>query len=110
MTAERFHYKMIIFLNEYRDHLLFLKSNKAVTHHCDIVNEFINYLYNLHLISDLGQITVSIANSKFHNHYKKISKEVVSKESVKNILREFFIFINGKYSVTNETLMKGLKK
>lgn len=110
MTSKRFHDKMVIHLNEYRDNLILIKSNEKVISNCAIVNEFINYLHDQHLISDYEQITVSIANSKFHNHYEKRSKKVISKQTIKYILHEFFIFVYEKYGIKNDKLMNGLKR
>lgn len=110
MTAKVFHHKMVVYLEEYQEYLLLVKSNGTAISHCSIIHEFLNYLYNYHLISCVDQITVSMANSKFHADFKRRNKEVISKEKMKQILQGYFIFLNGKYKVKNEKLMRGLEK
>jgi hypothetical protein len=109
MSAKRFQNKMALHLDEYQIYLLGKSSGTAVSH-CSIINEFINYLYNQHLIVDVSQITVSIANSKFLADFKRKNKEIISKETMKEILKGFFTFIYEKYGVQNDTLMRGLEK
>ncbi len=110
MNARAFHNKMASYLEEYQEYLLLVKSNGTAVSHYSILYEFINYIYNYHLITDIDQITVSMANSKFQAEFKRHNKEEISKESMKNILKGFFIFIYGKYGINNEKLMKGLTK
>lgn len=110
MTAKGFHDKMVRYLNEYQEHLLLSKANGTPISHCYIIQEFINYLYNYHLISGIDQITVSMANSKFLSHFKKRNDEAISTELMKSVLKDFFFFISKKYEIKNEKLMKGLGK
>jgi hypothetical protein len=110
MTPKRFHDDMATFLDEYRDHLLLVKPNETAISPCSIINEFINYLYRDHLISGFDQITVSIVNSKFNSKYNRLNKDVISKQTMKNILKGFFTFLHGKHGIKNEKLMRGLEK
>ena len=107
MTAKRFHDNMVGYLDEYQEYLLLVKSNATAVSNCSIIHEFINYIFNHHLVSAIDLITVSIANSKFHDHYKKQNREVISKDEMKKILKEFFVFLHGKYWIKNDKLMKG---
>lgn len=110
MTARTFHDKMVAYLYEYQEYLLLVKSNGTAISHYTILHEFINYLYGYHLISNLDQITVSMANSKFRADYKRRNPEVIDKETMQKIIKGFFIFLYGKYGIKNEKLMKGLDK
>lgn len=110
MTVKSFHNKMVCYLEEYQEYLLLVKSNGEAVSHCSILHEFINYLYNYHLVSGIEQITVSMANSKFQTDFKRKNKEVIDKETTKLILKGYFVFVNGKYGIKNEKLMKGLEK
>lgn len=109
MTAKGFHDKMVRYLNTYQEHLLLTKATTSISH-CYIIQEFINYLYNYHLISGIDQITVSMANSKFQSHFKKRNDEAISTELLKSVLKDFFVFLSKKYEIENEKLMKGLEK
>lgn len=108
MSAKRFHDKMVEYLDEYQKFLL-VKQNGTGASHCDIIHQFVNYLFNYHLVSCFEQITVSMANSKFLTLYKRQNKELIEKVTMKNILNGFFTFIYGKYGIINPKLMKGLK-
>lgn len=108
MSAKAFHDKMVKCLDEYQDYLLLIKSNGIAVSHCSIIHEFINYLYNQHLISSIDQVSVSIANSKFYAFFSRKNKGRISKETLKKILNDFFVFVFGKYGIKNEKLMKGL--
>ena len=70
----------------------------------------INYIYNHHLVSSIDQITVSMANSKFYADFKRRRNEDISKEQMKYILRDFFVFIDERHSIRNEKLMKNWEK
>ena len=107
MSAQKFHAKMVNYLDEYQQYLLFIKSDCTAAAHVDIVHRFINYLYNHYLISSVYQITVSIANSKFLADYNRKNKAQVPKEMMKDILNGFFVFVYGKHGIKNEKLMKG---
>ena|ERR1035437_7497570 len=109
MSAKVFHDKMVKCLDEYQDYLLLVKSNGTAVSHCSIIHEFINYLHNHHLISSIDQISVSIANSKFYAFFSRKNKEYISKETLKKILNDFFVFIFGKHGIKNEKLMRGFK-
>lgn len=110
MTARTFHYKMVCYLAEYQKYLLLVKYSEDDLSQCSIVHEFINYLYNYHLVSGFDQITVSMANSKFRADYKRQNKELITEEIMKKILKNFFVFLNYKYGIKNEKLMRGLEK
>lgn len=110
MTPKRFHDNMVNFLDEYRDYLSLLKFNEAGISHCSVIHEFINYLYNDHLISGFDQISVSIANSKYHTQYNRFNKDVISKQAMKNILKGFFTFLYEKHGIKNEKLIRGLER
>lgn len=85
-----------------------MEHYRTMVSHRDIIHEFIEYLFGQHLISDLNQITVSIANSKFLAKYKqKYQDEVISNGEVKEILKGYFTFIYGKHGIKNEKIMRG---
>ena len=109
MTPQRFHNLLIVYLDEYRVHLSHVKSNGYTATHISIVHEFIDYMYNHHLVGSVEQITVSMCCSKFMAHYKRKKKEIVSKEVMKKILKGYFEFLGGKYGLRNEKLMNGFK-
>ena len=108
MTAKSFHNKMVCYLKEYQEYLLLVKPNSLAVSHCSILHEFINYLYNYHLVSGIEQITVSMANSKFQADYKRKNQMAIEKETMKKILKHYFVFLYGKYGIKNEKLMRGL--
>lgn len=110
MTIKRFHDNMVSFLEEYREYLLQVKFNEVGISHCSVIHEFINYLYDDHLISGFDQISVSIANSKFHTQYNRLNKDVISKQAMKNILKGFFTFLHEKHGIKNEKLIRGLER
>ena len=64
-SSKRFHSKMIMYLDEYKDYLLYSKSEGVSVSHGSIIHQFLDFLWNQHLISSLDQITVSMCNSKF---------------------------------------------
>lgn len=107
MTDRAFHNKMVEYLDEYQMYLLLVKSNENLVSHCSIIHEFINYIYNYHLVAGIEQITVSMANSKFYAFYTRKNKESITKETLKEILKDFFIFLNMKYGLNNEKLTRG---
>jgi hypothetical protein len=108
MTAKAFHNKMVAYLCEYQEYLLLVKSNTTAISHYAILHKFISYLYNYHLVSSFDQITVSMSGSKFLTDYQKRNKEVIDKDTMKKIIKGYFVFIYGKYGIKNEKLMKGL--
>lgn len=110
MSARTFHTKMVRYLDDYQKHLLLVKSNGSAISHSSIVHEFLNFLYNHHLVGAIDQITVSMANSKFLAEYKRRNKEIISKEEMKEVLKGYFVFIDGKYGLRNEVVMRGLEK
>ena len=106
MGAKAFHSKMLSCLEKYQKFLILEKANGTSVSHTAIIHEFINYIYNHHLVSSIDQITVSMANSKFYADFQRRSYENISKEKMKVILRDFFVFIYGKYGIRNEKLLK----
>lgn len=107
-SAKRFRDKMVEYIDEYTEYLLLVKSDGTMVSHREIIHEFIEYLFGQHLISNLDQITVSIANSKFLAKYKqKYPEEVISNITIKGILKGYFTFIYGKYGIKNERIMRG---
>lgn len=110
MTAKAFHNKMVCYLDEYQEYLLLVKSNGTAVSHFSIIHKFINYIYNYHMVAGIDQITVSIANSQFLADFKRNNKEIVSKETMKKILKGFFVFLYGKYGIKNVKLMRALDR
>lgn len=110
MAPQRFHTLLLLYLDEYRVHLSKIKSNSQTTSYCIIISEFTNYLYNPNLVGGIDQITVSMACSNFFVFHKRRKKEVVPKEVMKKILKGYFVFLDGKYGMRNETLMRGLDR
>lgn len=110
INAKRFHDKMVAYLYEYQEYLLLVKSNGTAVSHYTILHEFVNYIYNYHLVSSLDQITVSMACSKFQADYKRRNKETIDKDVMRKIVKGYFVFLYGKYGMKNEKLMKGLEK
>lgn len=110
MSAKTFHSKMLRHLDEYQEHLGIVKSKETAITHYSIVHEFLDFLNNKNLVGAIDQITVSMANSKFMAEYRRQNKEVISKEEMKEVLKGYFVFIDGKYGLRNEILMNGLGK
>ena len=110
MQANRFHTKMVKYLYEYQEYLILDREDGTGASHVDIVHEFINYLYNHHLIVSFDQITVSMANSKFLAYFNRVNKTAMQKEEMKEILYGFFTFLYGKHGIRNEKLMRGFGK
>ncbi len=98
---------MVEYLYEYQEYLLLVKSDGTAISHYTIIHEFINYLYGYHLISSVDQITISMANSKFYANYTRQNNEIISKETMKEVLKGFFVFLYGKYGIKNEKVMRG---
>jgi len=48
-----------------------------------------------------------MANSKFFAFYTKQNKEDIKKETMKGILKDFFLFLDGKHGIKNEKLIRG---
>ncbi|MGE0568697.1 MAG: hypothetical protein AB7O73_12165 [Bacteroidia bacterium] len=109
-TAKPFHSKLVKYREEYQEYLLLEKSDGTAVSHSDIIHAFINYLFGYHLVASFDQITVAMVNSGFQAHYKSQYKENVSKESMKKILKGFFVFVYGKYGIKNERVMRGLER
>lgn len=107
-TAKPFHNKMVKYHDEYLEYLI-LKSDAQAVSYSDIIHAFINYLFNYHLVSSFDQITVAMVNSGFRNHYNNTYKENISKQTLKKILKGFFVFIYGKYGIKNLKVMRGLE-
>ncbi len=108
MTAKGFQNKMVSYLGEYQEHLQLIKAKGKAVSYCSVIHEFINYLYNYHCVSGIGQITVSMANSKFQADYKRRNRVIIPSETMKKILKDFFIFLNEKQGIKNDKLMRGL--
>ncbi|MGP8216564.1 MAG: hypothetical protein ACLQQ4_13435 [Bacteroidia bacterium] len=106
--AKLFHDELVKYLEEYEDYLLTVKLDSTLVSHKAINHEFINFIYNHHLISDFDQITVPLVNSKFLAYFKKSNKLEISNQEMKTILRGFFVFLYGKHGIKNERVMKGL--
>jgi hypothetical protein len=109
-SAKRFHTKMVKYLDEYTEYNLLIKSDGEKFSHHPIIHEFLAYLFGQHLISDISEITVAMANSKFFAHYKIHNPEIITSSEIKTILNGYFTFIYGKYGVKNEKIMRGFKK
>ena len=102
---------MVEYIDEYREHLLLVQTDALATNRLVILQEFVNYLWGYHLITDLDQITVSIANSGFHAKLYTQNEDVpYAKETVKIFLKDFFIFLYGKHGIKNEKMMKGFER
>lgn len=110
MAAKSFHTKMVRYLADYQEHLLLVKSDGTAISHISIVHEFLNFLYNHHLVGGIEQITVSMANSKFYADFRRQNKEVIGKEEMKEVLRGYFVFVEWKYGIKNGKLMRGLAR
>jgi hypothetical protein len=108
--GKRFHSKMAKYLEEHVEHLLLTKSDGIAVSHNAVIKEFLSFLFNEHLISDLSQITVSMVNSKFHSRYKSINKAGLSTGSIKAVQKEFFTFLDGKYGIKNTKLMNAFEQ
>lgn len=108
--AQNFHKKMTVYVDEYREHILHQGTAVDPTNSYGVTQEFFNYLWGYHLITEFDQITVSMVNSKFHAFFKVHYKEDVPKSVVKAILKDFFTFLYGKYGITNEKITKALNK
>jgi hypothetical protein len=106
--AKRFHERMVGYLDEYSEYLLLVKSDGTLVSHCSIILHFIDYLHNYHSITELDQITASMANSRFYAKYKTLDEGFIHRNELKEILRGFFTFIYGKYGIKNENLMAAL--
>lgn len=100
---------MVCYLEEYQEYLLLVKPNSLAVSHCSIIHEFINYIYNYHLVSGIDQITVSMANSKFQADYKRKNHKAGDKETMRNIFKDFFVFIYEKHGIKNNKLMNDWK-
>lgn len=98
---------MVEYLEGYQMYLLLIKPNENVVSQCTIIHEFINYIYNYHMVAEIDQITVGMANSKFYTFYTRENKVDIPKETIKEILNDFFIFLKRKYGIKNEKLIRG---
>jgi|GEM_PF-3303872 len=107
--ADLFHKKMVAYTDEYRTHLLRDKSQTDIQDRLNVIQGFSSYLFS-HLISDLDEITVSMANSRFHSYYNRQFRESVRKQFFKSSLKAFFIFIYGKHGIKNQIMMDGFDK
>ena len=105
-----FHDKMVEYLYEYQEYMILVKSDGTAISHYTILHEFINHLYNNHLVTSFDQIKVSLANSKFRADYKRRNPEIIDKHTMQSILKGYFVFLYGKYGMKNEKLMKGFDK
>ena len=121
LPTQRFHSRMVEYVNEYQAYLLLQKSDGTGISDYDVAHEFVNYLLNHHLVTSFEEITVGMANSGFYKCYVRQNAtyyeshnieniELLSKEEIKNILKGFFVFIYGKYGIKNEKVMKGLRR
>lgn len=108
--AEAFHKEMVKYLDEYTEHLLLVKGGKTSVSSHTIIQEFINYLFNEHLIANIEHITVLMANSQFYKCYQKLNPELLTDQEIKHILKDFFLFIYGKHGLSNGKLMKGFER
>ena len=106
--AKVFHDKLVKYLEEYEDYLLTVKLDSTLVSHKAINHEFINFIYNHHLISDFDQLTIPLVNSKFLAHFKRTNKLEISNQEMKTILSGFFVFLYGKHNIRNAKVMKGL--
>jgi len=109
-AAKRFHTKMVKYLDEYTEHNLLVKGGGDTFSHHPIIHEFLAYLFGHHLVTNIDEISVAMANSKFYAKYKFHNKHSISTSEMKNILKGYFIFIYGKYGIKNEQIMKGFEK
>ena len=106
-AAKGFHTNMVKYLDEYTEHNLLVKADGETFSHHPIIHQFLAFLFGAHLITDISEITVAMANSKFFAYYTFHNEETISKTEIKKILSGYFTFIYGKYGIKNEKLMKG---
>jgi len=106
--AHIFHNQLVKYLEEYEDYLLTVKLDSTLVSHKAINHEFINFIYNHHLISSFDQLTIPLVNSKFLAYFKRTNKLEISNQEMKAVLNGFFVFLYGKHNIRNEKVMKGL--
>lgn len=99
---------MISYLDEYREQLVLIKASEETVSHCSVFHEFIKYLHNYQLVAWIDRIIVGMANSKFQADYKRKDRLVIPNEIMKEILKNFFVFLHEKHPIKNKKLMRGL--
>lgn len=103
--AKLFHDQMIAYMEEYAAYLLLVKSDPAVISKRVVLQQFINYLFNEHLVANLNEISQEMLD--YGNLPKDEYPDLTSKTPsglILDTLRGFFEFLDGKYDQANDVL------
>lgn len=102
-AAKAFNAEMNRYLVEFSVYRYQDASFELTSDDLNIIRIFSTYLFN-NLVSDLGQITIGMINSKFPRHYRSSYKGRSSQHAIRKALRDFFTFLYGKYGITTRNL------
>jgi hypothetical protein len=108
--AKIFHDQIIEYLDEYAEYLLAVKSDSNVITKRVMLQQFINYLFNEHLVKSLNEITPEML--RFGNLSEEEYPDLVPNTPQGQILAtlsDFFEFIYGKHGLRNDTFSEWLK-
>ena len=109
LPAKLFHDRMIVYLEEYADYLMNIKSDTTFISQEVILRQCFNFLYNEHLVKDLNEITPEML--RFDNLPEEIYPDLGQKTPIGLILSTlngFLEFLYGKYGLRNERLSQSL--
>lgn len=109
-SAKIFHDQLIEYLDEYAEYLLTIKSDPDVISKRVMLQQFINYLFNEHLVKTLDEITPEMLQfgNLSQDEYPDLTANV-PQEAILVTLSDFFGFLYGKYGLRNELINNCLK-
>ncbi|MDI1353619.1 MAG: hypothetical protein PSX36_01785 [bacterium] len=109
-ASASFYQRMMGYADEYGAHVLLHKSDGSAIAQSMIIRQFLKFLWQQHAITNLQQVTVSMANSQFYAKYKQMNDSIISSTEMKNILKSFFTFVHLNHAVRSAKLMKGFEQ
>lgn len=106
---EPFKQQLAALNGEFKGYLLRKYSENTARKHHSVIDLFIDFLCWHTDVRSIEEITRGMANSYFRRWYK--SKAWYSSESeLKTAVKKFFVFLHQEKGITNEAVLKSLKR
>ncbi len=107
---EPFERELVEYGIEYHKHLLNQFTVRTAEDHSIVIRDFIFFVIHYKEVEGFEGITVGMSNSEFLRHYNSEATDPIQKQTCKNVLKKFFLFIQDKYQIRNPILIQGFEK